>query len=315
MNVLVFGSGVIGTTFAWQLQESGCDVSLFVRKLRMVRYAHSGVAINYTDMRGGKKEFGQTVFRPRAIDKLDPKKPFDLIIVAVRSNQYADVIPYIAKYSGNADILFLGNSWDEMRLADKHLHKGRYFLGFPGMVAGGHIENGISCYLFAKGHTLLGETNGRPSKRLEQTAALMDKAGLRAAQSTTIKDWLAYRYLVSAILPGLISKAGNARLFASSKTLIRQYITALKEGHKLCRKRGIAKPSLFPFKYFFLPDFMLVRMIKNELKEEVLASMDAHMKHGAEEKKNQYFNVLNTAKRLKVPVPYWASFEKYMDFS
>ncbi len=315
MQVLIFGAGVIGTTYAWQLQEAGCDVSLFVRKQRMTRFGHSGVSIAYSDMRGPKKEDGHTVFRPKVTDRLYPDKPFDLIIIAVRSNQWQDVIPYVAKYSGNADILFLGHVWDELGLADKHFPKGKYLLGFPEITSGGHIENGISCYLFENGHTMLGEPDGRSTERLKNIAGLMALARLQPAVSSKMKDWLQSRYVISAITPGLISKAGNARLFASNNTLIKQYILALKEGAKVCRKRGAERVSLFPFNKLFLPPFILKILIRRYLSEEVQSAMDAHMKHGAAEKKKQYYDVLKTGKRLKIPMPYWASFEKYMDFS
>ncbi len=315
MKILVFGAGVIGTTYAWQLQEAGCDVSLFVRKQRMMRYGQSGVTIAYSDMRGSKKQDGHTVFRPTVTDRLDPGKPFDLIIIAVRSNQWQDVIPYIAKYSGNADILFLGNAWDELGLAGKHFPEGRYLLGFPEIIAGGHLENGVNCYLFKNRHTMLGEPDGKNTERLKNISGFMAFAGLQPSVSSRMTDWLQYRYVISAIMPGLISKAGSARLFASNNTLIKQYFLALREGRKVCRKRGAEKGSLFPFNKLFLPSFILTRLMRSHFNEEMLSAMDAHMKHGAAEKKKQYYDVLKTGRRLKVPMPYWASFEKYMDFS
>lgn len=32
MNILIFGAGVIGTTYAWQLSEAGNNVTLLVRE-------------------------------------------------------------------------------------------------------------------------------------------------------------------------------------------------------------------------------------------------------------------------------------------
>ncbi len=315
MKILVFGAGLIGTTYAWQLQEAGCDVTLFVRRQRMVRYSHSGISVTYTDMRKTRKEEGHTVYRPAVVDRLEARQAFDLIIVAVRSNQWQDAIPYVAKYSGNADILFLGNMWDEWELAGKHLPAGRYFLGFPEIVSGGHIENGIDCYMFKNRHTWLGEPGGRETDRLRKTAAIFETAGLQPMVSLKIKDLLTTHYLFSAITPGLISKAGSARLFASNKTLVKQYVFALKEGMKVCRKRGFNPTAIFPSNRFFLPVFILVKLIRNNFTEETLAAMDAHMRYGATEKKKQYANVLHAGKKSKTSMPYWASFEKYMDFS
>ncbi len=314
MRILVFGAGVIGTTYAWQLAEAGFDVTLFVRKLRMVRYANSGQAITYSDMRGRQSDHGNTVFRPKVIDNLHPKQAFDLIIVSVRSNQWHDVIPFVAKHSGAADILFLGNIWDELHLANKLLPRGRYFLGYPEMVMGGHLDNGISTYLFRKGHTMIGEPNGKSSERTMRFAELLKKAGMQPKIHHKMRDYLCSRYLISAITPGLLSKAGGARLLAGNKTLLKQYIQALKEGQKICRKKGAGKAAFFPLNRFFVPSFLLTRMIAAGMGEEVQAALDAHMKYGEAEKKSQFENVLKTGREMKVSMPYWASFEKYMDF-
>lgn len=314
MKILIFGAGVIGTTYAWQLAEAGFDVTLFVRKLRMVRYANSGQAITYSDLRKGKSEYGNTVFRPQVVEALHPKQDFDLIIVSVRSNQWHDAIPYVAKNSGNAHILFLGNMWNELQLADKHLPKGRYFLCFPNMVMGGHIENGISTYLFGNENTMLGEPDGKVSERVQKFADILDRAGMQPRIYSKMRDYLRMRYLLSAITPGLLSKAGGARLLSGNKTLLTQYVIALKEGQKLCRKMGVGKAPLFPFNRMFLPAFFLRRMITARLTDDVQAALDTHMKHGEAEKKKQYENVLVTGRKMKVSMPYWASFEKYMDF-
>ena len=315
MNILIFGSGVIGTTYAWQLHEAGHQVSMLVRKLRMVRYSHSGVPITYTDMRDGKKSYGQTVFRPKIVERLDPSRPFDLIVVTVRSHQLGDVIPYLAKYSGDAHILFLGNMWEETKLIKKHLPKGRYFFGYPGMVAGGHLDNGINTYLFRQNHTWLGEPSGKKTDRLLKVIHMLDEAGMRPRPFSKMEDFLRTQYLMDAVLPGLLSKAGSARLFARNKILIKQYIMALREGQRVCRKLGVKTTGQFPFNRLHLPVFLLNYMVRRSLTNEVLAAMDAHLKHGPNEKKKQYLDILHTGKRLKVPMPYWASFEKYMDFS
>ncbi len=315
MKILIFGAGAIGTTYAWQIHEAGHDVSLFVRKQRMVRYSHSGVPITYTDMRKGVEDIGHSVFRPKSTDRLEPGKPYDLIIVCVRSKQLNDTIPFIAKNSGNAHILFLGNMWDELRHAEKLFPKGRFFLGFPGVISGSSVENGINCYLFRNKNTIIGEPDGKITERLQQAAEVFEEAGLQPQLSSRITDVLQHEYLRAAILPGLISKAGNASLFASNKLLIKQYVLALKEGMKVCKKRGAQAPGIFPFNRMWLPGFALTYLLQQSLRDESLAALDAQQKHAVDEKKKMYFDVLKTARKEKIPAPYWSSFEKYMDFS
>ncbi len=314
MKILVFGAGVIGTTYAWQLHEAGFDVSLFVRKQKMVRFSNSGVPISYTDLRRGNKSYGQTVFRPRKnIDRLDPSQSFDLIIVAVKNQQLGDVIPYVSKNSGNAHILFLGNLWDEFGLIKRHLPKGRWLMGFPDLVAGSHTDNGINCFIFKNRHTILGEPDGKKSERLGAITEILEQSGLRPKTVPYVKNWIRSRFLISAITPGLLVKAGSARKFANNSSLIKQYITALKEGQKVLRKKRAQPASVFPFNRMLLPAPILSWLIRRSLTDETLAAMDAQMKGDRTHHKSLYLDVLNGGKRMKIPMPYWASFEKYLN--
>lgn len=314
MRILVFGAGVVGTIYAWQLHEAGIDVSLLVRKQRLVRYSNSGVPIAYTDMRNGKKTIGQAVFRPHTTDRIDPAKPYDLIIICVRNNQLSDVIPYLARQAPKSHFLFLGNLWDELKLIRKFLPHDRFSLGFPNMVYGKNTDNGINCFLFKKEHTMLGSPDEKSQPMLNKIAEVLDIAGMQPKVIRNIPDWIACRYLKSAILPALISKAGNAILFGNNKHLVKQYIMALKEGLKVCRKRSKSKVRQDLFNLFFLPNFLIAFFVRRTFTMEQLTAWDTQQKHAIDEKKHLYHQVLNTGKKQKTPMPYWASFEKYMDF-
>lgn len=314
MRILVFGAGVVGTVYAWQLHEAGADVSLLVKKKRLVRYSHSGVPISFTDMRNEKKAIGQAVFRPQTTDRIDPAERYDLIIICVRNNQLPDVIPYIAKQAPESHLLFLGSIFDEVKMMRKFMPPDRFSLGFPDFLYGKNTDNGINCFLFKKANTVLGTPAGKNNPMLQKAAAIMDAAGLQPKIIRNMPDWQACRYLKSAIIPALVSKAGNATLFGESKHLIRQYIMALKEGQKLCPKKVKGKLGISPFNLFYLPSFLIPFFLRRTLTTEQMAAWDTQQKHAAEEKKYMYYKVLNAAKRLKKPMPYWASFEKYMDF-
>ncbi len=314
MRILVFGAGVVGSVYAWQLHEAGADVTLLVRKQRLVRYSHSGVPIAFTDMRNGKKSIGQAVFRPKTTDRIDPAKPYDLIIISVKNNQLPDVVPFIAKQAPKSHLLFLGNMWDEVKMMRKFLSPDRFSLGFPELVYGKNTDNGINCFLFKKEHTLLGVPTRKSSPMLHKIAEILEPAGMQPKIVRNIQDWLAGHYLKSAIIPTLVSKAGNAVLFGDNKHLVKQYIMALKEGQKVCCKKANGKVGVSPFNLFYLPGFLIPFFLRKTLTTEQLAAWDTQQRHATEEKKFMYHKVLNTGKRQKKPMPYWASFEKYMDF-
>ncbi len=312
MKILVFGAGVIGTTYAWQLSEAGCDVSLLVRKIRQVRYSHSGVNISCTDMRGKKTKNVQTVFRPRTVDRLDPKDAYDLIIVTVRNTQFNDVLPYIAKNSGDSHILFFGHFWNEFSTISKHLPAGRYFFGFPGMAGGGRSDNGINCFLFGNGNTMLGEPDGKQTRRLRDTALIMGKADMRPKISGKIIPWLKTNYVWPAASFGAICKAGSARAFAANNGMIRQSAMAIREGLRVCEKKGVRPSGIFPFVLFYLPAFFVVPFLKRAYRQEMQQAMDGHIKHGFDEMKKQYYDLFHEARRLKIDMPHYNSYEKYI---
>ena len=312
MKILVFGAGVIGTTYAWQMSEAGFDVSLFVRKQRMVRFSHSGISIRCSDMRGKKKEYLTTVFRPRTTDQLDPAKPYDLIIVAVKNFQLNEVIPYLAKNAGQADILFLGNIWHEHALIKKHLRPGSYFFGFPSMAGGGRTDNGIHCLLFKQGNTLLGEADGKMSNRLRELVAILGKSGLQPKISSQITGWLTAHYIWPAATFGAICKAGSTKAFASGNSLIRQSALAMREGFRVCTKKQVKPWKIFPYMLFYLPMPLLIRTLKRSYSGEMLEIIEENMRHAFDEMKKQYYDVLNDGKNFEVDMTYWKSFEKYI---
>ncbi|MFO7998136.1 MAG: 2-dehydropantoate 2-reductase N-terminal domain-containing protein [Bacteroidales bacterium] len=312
MKILVFGAGVIGTTFAWQISEAGYDVSLLVRKQRLTRYSHSGVTVNCTDMRGKRKEFVKTVFRPKTVDRIDGSIHYDLIIVAVKNFQLNEVVPYIAKFSGNAHVLFMGNLWNEFGLIKKHLPEGRFFFGFPAMTGGGRTDNGINCLLFKKGNTMLGEPGGKTSQRLRDTAEILGMSGLQPKISSNIVHWIKAQSIWPAGTFGALCKSGSARKFSENNNLIRQSVQAIREGFKVCEAQGINPGRIFPFNLFFLPGFLLIPLLKRSYNPEMQEAVDGRMKHGFDEMKKQYLDVLNDGKSLDIDMPIWASFEKFI---
>ena len=64
MKILIYGAGVIGSTYGWQLAESGHDVSVLVRKGKKQPIEEKGINIHCTDFRNGTGTIKEAVFRP-----------------------------------------------------------------------------------------------------------------------------------------------------------------------------------------------------------------------------------------------------------
>lgn len=312
MRILVFGAGVIGTTYAWQLSEAGYDVSLFVRKQRMVRYSHSGISISCNDMRSRKKIFLTTVFRPQTTDYLEPGKEYDLIILTVKNYQLKEALSYISKYSGNAHILLMGNIWDGFDLVKKLLPAGRYLFGFPAMAGGGRTENSINCLLFKNGNTMLGEPDGKVSQRLRDIAGILGSAGLQPKITSNITGWMRAYYIWTAASFGAICKAGGVKSFASGKKNIRQSATAIREGFRVCRKYQTRPWAIFPFLLFYLPNYFVASVLSKSYAEGLQQVMEGHIKHGFDDLKKMFYDIMAEGQSQKIRMPVWQSFEKHV---
>ncbi len=312
MKILVFGAGVIGTTYAWQMWEAGHEVSLLVRRQRLVRYSHSGVTITCTDVRGKEKEYKKTVFRPKTTDRLEPKDNFDLIIVAIKNFQLGDALPHIAKFSGNAHILFLGHLWNEFSMIEKHLPKGRYFFGLPAMVLGSQTLGGINCYLFGDNHTYLGEPDGKTSKRLQDLAAILESSGLQPKIIPSIEPMIRGHFAWQAAMLGPVIKAGSFRLFAENNKLIAQSLHCIKEVLSFSRKGGLKADSIFPFWMQLIPVFIAAPFLKKSLNPTMQAALEARLKYGFEEIKMQFQELIKLGTKTGEDMLHLKSFEKYM---
>ncbi len=135
MKILVYGAGVIGTTYGWQLSEAGHEVTLLVRAGKKADY-QKGIQIHCRDERVKNTRQVDTLFCPSVVDVLRPQDAYDLILVAVKSNQVEAVLPDLAQNGGKADILFFQNNWWGDEKIRGYFAAERYFFGFSRLVGG-----------------------------------------------------------------------------------------------------------------------------------------------------------------------------------
>jgi ketopantoate reductase len=198
MKILVFGAGVIGVVYAWQLSEAGQDVTLLVRPGRKQEIESKGIFISCLDKRGPRKHI-ETVYHPKLVEDFSPTDDCELILVCVKRNQLKDVLPFLAEKAGDADILFLQNNWSGTAEIEQYLTPSRFVLGFPS-VGGGRDEHGIQCVLGTD--TMLGEKDGQITPRLQKISGIMRDAGFKPKITRQIVPWLWTHYAEIAALVG-----------------------------------------------------------------------------------------------------------------
>ena len=316
MKILVIGTGVIGTTYSYQLHRAGHEMTHLVRAEKKSACEKDGIAIRCLDMRGGKPMTEQTVFRPAFIDTLSRDADFDYIIVSVNSQQLKDIIPLLAGYTGRAHIVFLQNIRPgEEQLIGAHLDIARYFLAYPFMAGGGRDGLAIDSVIFGDflSNTKLGEVDGRVTPRLRAFKTALAEAGMKPRITRKIIPYVRTHYIWAAASLGAYMKAGSFSRFVEGTSFIRESYIAMRQAMETCKKEGINPYSVSPTVFFYAPLFILAPFTARSYRSEAMRRMwEGHISHSPEEMRIMYFDVLREGDRLGVGMPAYRAFEPHV---
>jgi 2-dehydropantoate 2-reductase len=237
MKILVYGAGVIGSVYVARLQEAGYNVTLFARGQRADTLRLQGILLE--DASTGKR----TTTPIAIIDHLAPTESYDLVIVTVRLDQVASVLPTLAANQHIPIVLFMLNNPAGMQRLET-LEPQRIVLGFPGV--GGTRQGGVVRYvLIRQQQTTIGEVDGHETLRIQEIATLFRKAGFSVALSHDISGWLkTHAIFVSCISAALAIEGGDSVQLGHSRKSVLMMVKAIREGFAALQAEGI---SISPF--------------------------------------------------------------------
>jgi 2-dehydropantoate 2-reductase len=236
-RILVIGAGVNGSVCAAWLFEHGVDVTVLARGKRLGEIQSNGIVI--------ENAFSQkrTVARVRAIGELAPGDTYDYILVVVRRNQVAELLPTLAANS-SPNVVFMNNNLAGPGEIVAALGTQRPMLGF--VFAGGKRDGEIIRTIGPFKHSLMptpfGEIDGTVTPRLERLVNLLNRAGLRAKVSTHVVDYLAtHASGVAALVPLAMKYGTDIKALARSGDDLKLAAAAMREtlpvlkalGHKI----------------------------------------------------------------------------------
>jgi ketopantoate reductase len=307
MKILIYGAGIVGCTYGWQLAENGNKITVLVRKGKKELIDKNGIHIQCHDFRGKGKKIIDAVFRPQVIEELSSKNDFDYIIIATNNIQLKEVLPDLAKNSGKANIMFFQNNWNYFDEIAEQLPVEKYFFGFPFMVGGGIDRECIHCAISGSkfSNTLLGELNGTVTPRIEKMAEALNKAQLKPLISQQIHTWLITHYAVAGGLSAGILNAGSATSFTSNRSMIKETIKSIRESLEVCKKRGIDPKSEKSNKFYYIPLFISAPLAQKIYSNEALSFMfDGHINHSPKEIIKMVEDIIYDGERYNVDMPH-----------
>ena len=236
-RILVIGAGVNGSVCSARLFERGVDVTVLARGQRLAEIESNGIVIENPLSRK------RTFTKVRVTRELAPADTYEYILVVVRRNQVAELLPTLAANS-SLNIVFMNNNLNGPAEIIAALGTQRPMLGF--VFAGGKRDGEIIRAIGPFDHSLMttpfGEINGTVTPRLKRLVNLLNRTGLRAKVSTHIVDYLATHAAGVAALVPLVMKYGNdIKALARSPDDLKLAAAAMREtipvlkalGHKI----------------------------------------------------------------------------------
>lgn len=300
MKILIYGAGVIGCTYGWQLSMVGHDITILVREGKRESIEKNGIEIHCADFRSGEKKTERVIFRPKVIDTLSVNNDFDYIIVSVRNTQLKGVLPILKKSADKAIILFFLNIWDFGEI-DEYLSPSQYIAGLPFMAGGGRksgvINSIISGSKYSK--TMLGELDGKITPRVQAIAVVMEDAGMKPFISDQIKNWLIPHGVFIAALSAGVIQAGGMGAFVKNTRVVRESIKNIRKGFRICEERGIDPKKEKVNKLYYLPLFISVPVVKKIFSDEVMRLMfDGYLEDSKSEVEKMLNDIYGEEKNL-----------------
>jgi len=252
MEILVYGAGVLGSLYAAFLKESGQDVWLLAREQRLTDLRQCGIILE--DSATGQR----TVTHVNLADHLADCDYYDLVIVLMRQNQVASILPALSANRRIPTILFMTNNAAGADELVKAVGRERVLLGFPN--AGGMRQGAVVRYQIAKSQPIsLGELDGQLTPRLAQIAQVFRTSSFQVTSCANMDAWLkTHVALVSPIANALYLTGGDNFRLARTRDGLVLLVYAIREGFRVLRADGI---PITPARYRILewiPEPLLV---------------------------------------------------------
>jgi len=256
--MLVIGAGVNGSVCAAGLHNAGMDVTVLARGKRYEELQNEGIVIE--DPFKNKR----SVTKVPVTNRLDPNDLYDYVLVVVRKNQVADLLPVLAQ-NRSPNIVFMTNNLSGPEELARAVGKDRVMMGF--VFAGGKRDGSVIRAISGIGRSKIsspfGEIDGRITPRLTRLIGVFRQAGLNAKTSSDISNYLATHAAFVAPFAALIIKHGcDTYALARSWADLRLLVDALREAFQVLRATGfkITPPRVNVLS--IIPRFALVAALR-----------------------------------------------------
>lgn len=304
MKILVYGAGPLGSLFAARLQEAGHHVSLLARGQRLAELREHGVFL--VNFLSGV----QTVSHPQIVEKLGKDEAYDLVLVIIRKNRVADILPDLAANQHTPNILFLMNNAAGPGELVRALGKERVMIGFP--MAAGYRRGHVVHYLVGakpgkEPRIPIGEADGKITARIQKVGkTLASMPGFDIDIRTDMDAWLKTHValLMPSLGPALYASGRDNHRLARTRDLVVLAVRAIREGFRVLKALGVPITPDSVKKFAWIPEPALVWGLQRQLVNPLMrVAMVEHAEAAHDEVLHLADEFLVLARQTDVPTP------------
>lgn len=253
MRILIYGAGVIGSTYAVYLSRSGCEVTVLARGHRLEELCQKGLLY-----RNGKAVLKAEVW---IMERLPSDDRYDYIFLTVRAGQVRHALEQL-KDNISPTIVTMVNSLENYSEWEDICGKGRILPAFPG--AGGSIRNGIlDAGLTPRliQPTTFAETDGSRTKRIDTLKRILTRAGIPCQIVPDMHAWQICHLAMVVPLADAYYMVADPEAVHRDKAVMRKTAQALHDNFTQLKRWGdtISPPKLNLFR--LCPVGLMVRIL------------------------------------------------------
>jgi 2-dehydropantoate 2-reductase len=255
MRVLIYGAGVIGQIYGGRLAQAGHEVTLLARERAAAVLTARGVTLE----RGGEA----SRVRPHVTTAVPAGTAFDVVLVTVRRDQLAEILPAIADLTAGRIALML-NQCVDLELIRQRVGSERTVFTFPG-VGGQRMETGAIAYLeISQQKTTIERRHGIEAPVVD----LLRSAGFALDVQADMAAWLkTHAVFITAVGAAILDSGGDSGRLAADRAKVAAMVAAVGEGFRTLGRQHVAITPL-PLRLIFtvVPRFVAVRYWQKQLR-------------------------------------------------
>lgn len=221
-QISVLGSGVVGSSYGALLARAGHDVRLVARGARAEQLKDGGLRVHLDD--------DHVHLNPHVSTDLD-QAPCEVLIVAVRGDQFRQVLDDVAACSADVVLVF-ANPLDLRQEAEDRIGAERVVWCFSGI--GGEIVDGVVLAHRVRQQPTVVQMGAPRSGR---AADLLTSVDARLRREPDMVAWLDTHAVFIAAMAAVILQGDTASMRARLRSA-RRLVAAMREGFAELEARG-----------------------------------------------------------------------------